>query len=86
MSRFLAAKCVASWAAYQGHGLLAFTASVGMAAHVLLVEVARGSEPVRRVRLREAVRRADLLLVHLAEAGALAAAWNRAEMNDPARN
>lgn len=79
VTRYLAAKCVASWAAYQGHGLLAFTASVRMAAHVLLVEVARGPEPVPRVRLREAIRRADLLLVHLAEAGALAAAWNRAE-------
>lgn len=86
VSRYLASRCVASWAAYQCCGVRAFVASVRMAAHVLLVETARGSEASPRARVREAVRRADLLLLHLAESAALARAWDQAEMNGPTRD
>lgn len=79
VARYLAAKCVASWMAYQGHGLLAFVASVRAAAHVLAVEAARSAPRDAPTRVREAMRRADLLLVHLADPAGLAAAWNRAE-------
>lgn len=79
VTRYLAAKCVGSWAAYQGHGLRSFVASVRLAAHVLLVEMARGAEAEPRDRVREAIRRSDLLLVHLAESTALATAWNLSE-------
>lgn len=84
-ARYLAARCVASWAAYQGHGLRSFVASVGMAARVLTVEVARAREPDARARLREAIRRADLLLLHLSDPAALAARWRRAEAREAAR-
>lgn len=76
---YLAAKCVASWLAYQGHGLRAFVASVRAALSVVVVEWARGEEPDPRARVKEAVRRADLLLVHLAEPCRLAEAWSREE-------
>lgn len=79
VARYLASKCVANWMAYQGHGLLAFVSSVRAAAHLVLVEAARGREREPADRVREAVRRADLLLMHLADAAVLAARWNRRE-------
>jgi len=68
--RYLAARFFASWTALQGDGLLAWARAAGEALEVLHVEAARGcgagGVPLDAALLREAVRRSDLLLVHLA--------------------
>jgi hypothetical protein len=68
--RWLAAKAFASWAVLQGEGLRTAVASLRVALAVLRAEAARGCAGARRPLdaelLREALRRADLLLVHLA--------------------
>jgi hypothetical protein len=68
--------------AYQGHGLRSFVASLRTALGVLVVEMHRaaGGSHVHRDDMQLAIRRSDQLLVHLAEAAALARAWNRAEV------
>lgn len=70
VSRYLAARLFGSWAAVQGDGLLAWTASVATAFDVLRVEAARAclesGGALDAEGLRAAVRRADLLLLHLA--------------------
>ncbi len=67
--RYLAAKLFASWAALQGDGLVAWTREVATALDVLQVEAARRcaetGAPLDTDALRAAIRRADLLLVHL---------------------
>ena len=86
--RYLAARAFANWCAYQAQGVRASAAAVATTLGVLQVEIARliaedhanGDEHL----LFEAIRRADWLLVHLAEADALARVWNRAE-SAPAR-
>lgn len=82
IGRYLAARSFASWMAYQGHGLRSFVASLRTALGVLVVEMPRaaGGSHVHRDDVRLAVRRTDQLLVHLAEAAALARTWNRAEV------
>ena len=82
--RWLAAKAFASWVALQGEGLRTTVASLrldlGRAAR-------RGGARLRRGRaarstpslLKEAVRRADLLLLHLADPEALARRLSRGE-------
>jgi hypothetical protein len=80
---FLAAKAFASWSAYQGEGLRSVVRSLEAALSVVKVEALRLAVREDRVLdaqlLREAFRRADLLLVHLAERAAVARAWSRAE-------
>jgi Fe-S-cluster containining protein len=74
--RWLAAKAFASWTLLQGGGLRTTVAGLRLALAVLRAEAARGCAESRRVLdgdiLKEAVRRADLLLVHLADPSALA--------------
>jgi len=81
--RWLAAKAFASWVALQGQGLRTTVAFLHVALGVLRAEAARASSeagrPVDAALLQEAVRRADLLLVHLADPEALARRLSRGE-------
>jgi len=73
VKRYLAAKCFASWSAYQGEGLRTTARLIEAALAVLQVESARRADgPLERAALVEAVRRSDLLLVHLADPAELA--------------
>jgi Fe-S-cluster containining protein len=77
---WLAARAFASWLALQGEGLRTAVLGLRLALGVLRAELARdrqaSSEPDR---LLEAFRRADLLLVHLADPTALARRLSRTE-------
>lgn len=79
--RYLAARAFGSWCAYQGRGILAHVASVRAALGVLVTEFAavlEGSDPEdERQPLKEAIRRADWLLLHRAESAALCETWSR---------
>jgi Fe-S-cluster containining protein len=81
--RWLAAKAFAGWLALQGEGLRTSAVGLGVALGVLRAEAARGCAEAGRALdeelLREAVRRADLLLVHLADPDALARRLSRGE-------
>ena len=81
--RWLAAKAFASWLALQGEGLRTTVASLRVALGVLRAEAVRGCAGTRRELdadlLKEAIRRADLLLVHLADPEALARRLSRCE-------
>jgi Fe-S-cluster containining protein len=78
--RWLAAKAFASWLALQGEGLRTTVLGLRLALGVLGAELARDPERARAPEgLREALRRADLLLVHLAVPTALARRLSRAE-------
>jgi Fe-S-cluster containining protein len=72
VGRYLAARLFASWTAIKGGGLVAWTHSVATALDVLRVEACRAcldsGGTFDAGALREAIRRADLLLVHLARA------------------
>lgn len=74
--RWLAARAFASWLALQGDGLRTFAVGLRVGLGVLRAEAGRGCLAVGRrldtELLREAIRRADLLLVHLADPVALA--------------
>ena len=76
--RWLAAKAFASWLVLQGAGLRTAVLGLRVALGVLRAEAARGCAEAGRVLdaelLKDAVRRADLLLVHLADPEALARA------------
>jgi hypothetical protein len=76
VGRYLAAKAFASWCALQGPGLRTTVAALATAWGVLRVEAARAclraQRPLDAVLLKEAVRAADLLLVHLASSELLA--------------
>jgi Fe-S-cluster containining protein len=80
---WLAARAFASWIALQGEGLRTTVAFLRVALGLLRAEAARGSaEAARgldRDLLHEAVRRTDLLLVHLADPEALARRLSRDE-------
>ncbi|MGE3275024.1 MAG: hypothetical protein AB7O67_07915 [Vicinamibacterales bacterium] len=69
--RYLAARVFASWVAYQGRGLLAIVRGLEAAFAVFRAEVARElarhPDAAPRQVLREALRQADLLLVHYAD-------------------
>lgn len=73
---YLASRLFASWVAYQGRGLRTIVASLHAALAIVRVEAARQcarrQRPLDRELLIEAVRQADLLLVHLADPGVLA--------------
>jgi Fe-S-cluster containining protein len=81
IGRFLAAHAFGSWCAYLGAGLSTVLRSLDVSLAVVRVEAARrcaGREQVLdEPTLAEAFRAADLLLVHLADPRALAAACDR---------
>jgi Fe-S-cluster containining protein len=81
--RWLATKAFASWIALQGDGLRTAVLGLRVALGVLRSEAARGCAGAGRLLdaalLKEAVRRADLLLVHLADPEALARRLSRCE-------
>ena len=81
--RWLAARAFASWLALQGEGLRTTVMGLRLALAVLTAELHRGradsQEGVDPAILLEAIRRADLLLVHLADPAALARRLSRAE-------
>jgi hypothetical protein len=80
---WLAAKAFASWLALQGGGLRTTVLGVRLALGVLRAETARGAAEGEgagdSAGLREAIRRTDLLLVHLADPEALARRLSRVE-------
>lgn len=84
IGRFLCAHAFASWMPYQGGGLAAHVAALRQALAVLRVEAIRGvrqrGSAMAAGDLREAMRRADLLLRHLAERSLLARLAARAWM------
>ena len=84
---WLAAKAFASWLALQGEGLRTTVLGVRLALGVLRAEAARGCAAAGRTLdaelLREAVRRTDLVLVHLADPAALARRLSRCEAPGP---
>jgi hypothetical protein len=86
MRRWLAAKAFASWVALQGEGLRTTVASLRLGLAVLRSEAARGCAEAGRALdadiLTEAFRRADLLLVHLADPETLARRLSRCESPD----
>jgi hypothetical protein len=81
--RWLAAKAFASWLALQGEGLRTTVLGVRLALAVLRAEAARGAAEGEgsggSAGLLEAIRRSDLLLVHLADPEALARRLSRVE-------
>ncbi len=78
--RWLAARAFASWLALQGEGLRTTVLGLRLSLSVLRAEAARGAGRERGPDgLREAIRRADLLLIHLANPEALARRLGRAE-------
>jgi hypothetical protein len=81
--RWLAAKAFASWLALQGEGLRTAVVGLRVALGVLRAEALRGcaeaGRPLDAHLLKEAIRRADLLLVHLADPEALARRLSRCE-------
>jgi Fe-S-cluster containining protein len=74
--RWLASKAFASWTALQGQGLRTTVRGLALALAVLRAEAARGcarsAVPLDAESLREAIRRADLLLLQLVDPQALA--------------
>jgi Fe-S-cluster containining protein len=85
--RWLAARAFASWLAVQGDGLRTTVLGLRLSLSVLRAEVSRGAGGTPgEDGLREAIRRADLLLVHLADPEALARRLSRVEglSGDPA--
>ena len=84
---WLAARAFASWLALQGEGLRTTALGLRVALGVLRAEAARGCAEAGRTLdaalLEQAVRRADLLLVHLADPAALAERLGRWEPGGP---
>ncbi len=80
---FLAAHAFGSWIAYQGEGVRTLVRSLAVALAVLRVEAIRASLMAGRVLddelLLEAIRAADLLLVHLVSRDVLARRLSRIE-------
>ena len=83
LRRYLVARLHASWVPYQGRGLRTIVESLACALAVVRVEAARqcglAGRALDRPILTEAFRMADLLLVHEADAQALARTWSRRE-------
>jgi len=90
MNRFLAAKAFASWAAYQGNGVLTIVRGLEAALGLVRVEAARQCRDtdcqLDADLLREAFRAADFLLNHLAVGEDLARRWSLAERGTPSGN
>lgn len=74
--RFLAARAFASWMAYQGHGVATVMRSLHLTLRALRGDMARAGASrdgiVDTARLKECIRRTDLLLVHRANRDELA--------------
>jgi len=83
LRHFLAAHAFGSWCAYHGMGLRTVVRSLEVALALVRVEAARfcaaAERPLHEPLLTEAMRAADLLLVHLADPKALAARLSDAE-------
>lgn len=83
LTRYLAAKAFANWTAYQGRGVLSIVRGLDAALSLVRVEAARGCRdagaPLDGDILREAIRRADFALNHLAVGEDLADAWSLVE-------
>lgn len=81
--RYLAARAFASWLSYQGRGLRTSVFGLLVVLGVLQIEVARAcggaGQSLDRARLVEAIRAADLLVVHLVDPLALATRLGLAE-------
>jgi Fe-S-cluster containining protein len=86
VGHWLAAKAFASWLALQGEGLRTTRLGLRVALAVLRAEAAREvaelhGAPLDGDGLKQAIRRADLLLVHLADAEAFARQLSRCEVD-----
>jgi hypothetical protein len=83
LRHFLAAHAFGNWCAYHGRGLRTVVRSLAVALSVVRVEAARrcaaAERPLDEPLLLEAMRAADLLLVHLADPKALAARLSEVE-------
>ena len=83
LRHFLAAHAFGNWCAYHGMGLKTIVRSLSVALSVVRVEAARlcaaAERPLDEPLLIEAMRAADLLLVHLADPKALAARLSAVE-------
>jgi hypothetical protein len=81
--RWLAAKAFASWVALQGDGLRTTVLGLRVVLAVLRAEAGRGcseaERPLDAGLLKDTFRRADLLLLHLADPEAVARRLSRAE-------
>jgi len=77
LANYAAAKWFASWSLYLGDGVEAAAHSARVASAVLRIETARQCgvfrRPLDRELMIEAIRQSDLLLVHYADPGLLAA-------------
>lgn len=77
LANYAAAKLFASWSLYLGDGVEAAAHSARVASAVLRIETARQCamfrRPLDRELMIEAIRQSDLLLVHYADPGLLAA-------------
>ncbi len=86
LCRYVAAKLFANWCWYQGQGLRTLMRALHAALAVLRVEAARQTlahgRMLDRDLLRAAVRRTDLLLLHLCSQEALARRWSDAETHE----
>jgi Fe-S-cluster containining protein len=83
INRYLSAKAFASWTAYQGRGIRTIVRGIDAALALVRVEASRQCRDAKRALdadlLREAIRRADYLLNHLAIGEELARAWSAVE-------
>lgn len=77
LAKYVAAKLFASWSLYLGDGVEATARTARIAAAVLRIETARQCgrfrRPLDRELMIEGIRQSDLLLVHYADPGSLAA-------------
>lgn len=75
IGRYLAARSFAAWSAYLGEGLRTQVAMLAVALAVVRIEAtreaARTARPLDEAALHAAIRAADLLLQHLADAPSL---------------
>lgn len=89
VSRYVAARGFASWLAYQGHGVRTIVFSMAAALAVLRMEAARQCATAGRTLnpalLLQALRAADLLLVHLAARDELARRLSAVETQPAAK-
>lgn len=78
--RYLAARAFGAWAQYQADGLAGSARWLGTVLAVVRVEAARAAassrHPLDRERLGEAIRQADLLLLHYADPAEAARAFD----------
>jgi hypothetical protein len=86
INRYLAARAFASWISWQGRGVATAVAALAAARTVLRVEAGRqcrtAGRTLDRPLLVEAIRRADLLLVHKVSSQALANRLAAVEQGD----